>query len=131
MSFYIVTTTKFHCECIAHFTYGASQSNWLCNIDVGDTIFLSQFSYKSQDLFGPFRVTKRLFYDNSIIYPEQKYFYRVRFEPIGQIKCIEETDLYLCGIESNNVDSYFKIIKLIQQNKHLHCITLQRRLVDF
>src|SRR4030042_306237 len=86
MSFYIVTTTKFYCECIEHFTYGASQSNWLCNIDVGDTIFLSQFSYKSQDLFGPFRVTKRLFYDNSIIYPEQKYFYRVRFEPIGQIK---------------------------------------------
>lgn len=124
MSFYIVTTTKFYRECIEHFTYGASQSNWLCNIDVGDTIFLSQFSYKSQDLFGPFRVTKRLFYDNSIIYPEQKYFYRVRFEPIDQIKGIEETDLYLCGIESNDVDSYFKIIKLIQQNKHLHCISL-------
>lgn len=124
MSFYIVTTTKFYCECIEHLTYGASQSNWLCNIDVGDTIFLSQFSYKSQDLFGPFRVTKRLFYDNSIIYPEQKYFYRVRFEPIDQIKGVEETDLYLYGIKSNSVDFYFKIINLIQQNKHLHCISL-------
>jgi hypothetical protein len=124
MSFYIVTTTKFYCECIQHLTYGASQSNWLCNIDVGDTIFLSQFSYKSQDLFGPFRITKRLFYDNLIIYPEQKYFYRVRFEPIDQIKGIEETDLYLYGIESNNVEIYFKIINLIQQNKHLHCISL-------
>jgi hypothetical protein len=124
MSFYIVTTTKFYSECIDYLTYGASQSNWLCNIDVGDTIFLSQFSYKSQDLFGPFRVIKRLFYDKSIIYPEQKYFYRIRFEPLHQIKSIEETDLYLYGIESNNIDLYSKIINLIQQNKHLHCICL-------
>lgn len=124
MSFYIVTTTKFYRECIDYLTYGASQSNWLCNIAVGDTIFLSQFSYKSQDLFGPFRVIKRLFYDKSIIYPGQKYFYRIRFEPVNQIKSIEETDLYLYGIESNNIDLYFKIISLIQQNKHLHCITL-------
>lgn len=33
-------------------------------------------------------------------------------------------DLYLCGIESNDVDCYFKVINLIQQNKHLHCISL-------
>lgn len=124
MNFYIVTTTKFYRECVDYLTYGASQSNWLCNIDVGDIIFLSQFSYKSQDLFGPFRVTKRLFYDKSIIYPGQKYFYRIRFVPINQIKSIEETDLYLYGIESNNIDLYFKIINLIQQNKHLHCISL-------
>ena len=124
MSYYIVTTTKFYRECVDYLTYGASQSNWLCNIDVGDTIFLSQFSYKSQDLFGPFRVIKKLFYDKSIIYPSQKYFYRIRFEPINQIKSIEETDLYLYGIESNNIDLYFKIVNLIQQNKHLHCISL-------
>jgi hypothetical protein len=124
MSYYIVTTTKFFRECVDYLTYGASQSNWLCNVDVGDTIFLSQFSYKSQDLFGPFRVIKQLFYDKSIISPGQKYFYRIRFEPINQIKSIEETDLYLYGIESNNIDLYFKIISLIQQNKHLHCISL-------
>ncbi|HKZ38367.1 MAG TPA: hypothetical protein VJ184_11995 [Chryseolinea sp.] len=40
------------------------------------------------------------------------------------IKSIEETDLYLYGIESNNIDLSFKIINLIQQNKHLHCISL-------
>jgi len=124
MGFYIVTTTKFHRECVDYLTYGASQSNWLCNIDVGDTIFLSQFSYKSQDLFGPFKVTKRLFYDKSIIYPGQKYFYRIRFEPINQTRSIEETDLYLYGIEANDIHLYFRIINLIQQNKHLHCIGL-------
>lgn len=124
MSFHIVTTTKFYRECIDHLTYGASQSNWLCNIDVGDIIFLSQFSYKSQDLFGPFIVINPLFYDKSIIYPGEKYSYRIRFKPINQITSIEETDLYLYGIGTNNANLYFRIINLIQQNKHLHCISL-------
>jgi hypothetical protein len=124
MSYFIVTTSKFYRECVAHLTYGASQSNWLCNINEDDIIFLSQFNYKSQDLFGPFRVTNSLFYDKSIIYPEQKYFYRIKFEPIDQIKHIEETDLYLYGIESKSADYYFKIINLLQQNKHLHSISL-------
>jgi hypothetical protein len=60
MNFHIVITTKFYRECIDHLTYGASQSNWLCNVDPDDTVFLSQFSYKSQDLLGPFRVVKGL-----------------------------------------------------------------------
>jgi hypothetical protein len=124
MRYYIVTTTKFSRECVEYLTYGASQANWLCNIDIGDTIFLSQFSYKSQDLFGPFRVSNRLYYDKSIIYPGQRYFYRIRFKPIHLTKSIEETDLYLHGIQFGNNDLYYKIINLIQQNKHLHCISL-------
>lgn len=106
-------------------TYGATQSNWLANIDEGDTIFLSQFNYKSQYLFGPFRVTRKLFYNKFVIYPSQRYFYRIQFKPTTpKTKIIEETDLYLYAIQYNNIPDYFKIINLIQQNKHLHCISL-------
>lgn len=124
MRYYVVTTTKFANECLSYLTYGATQSNWLANINLNDIIFLSQFNYKSQDLFGPFRVNKSMFYNKNIIYPQQRYFYRIQFTPIATIKSIEETDLYLNGIQSKKIDSYFKIINLIQQNKHLHCICL-------
>lgn len=126
MQYYIVTTTKFANECLRSLTYGATQPNWLVNINVGDIIFLSQFNYKSQNLFGPFRVTKDLFYDKTIIYPQQRYFYRIHFKPIETIKAVEETDLYLFGIKSKNASTYFRIINLIQQNKHLHCICLTK-----
>ena len=126
MKYYILTTTKFAEECITYLTYGSTQSNWLANIDVGDIIFLSQFNYKSQDLFGPFQVTKTLFYDKTIIYPQQKYFFRIQYNPIGAIKKIAETDLYLRGIESGSIAASFQIISLIQQNKHLHCICLTK-----
>ncbi len=126
MKYYILTTTKFAEECVTYLTYGSTQSNWLANIDVGDMIFLSQFNYKSQDLFGLFRVTKTLFYDKTIIYPQQKYFFRIQYNPIDTIKKITETDLYLHGIESGNIATYFQIINLIQQNKHLHCICLTK-----
>ena len=124
MRYYIVTTTKFADKCLEYSTYGATQSNWLININVGDTIFLSQFNYKSQNLFGPLRVTKDLFYNKDIIYPQQKYFYRIQFKFIETIETIEETDLYLNGIRSEKLIFYSKIINLIQQNKHLHCICL-------
>ena len=124
MKYYIVTTTKFADECMNYLTYGATQSNWLINVNVADVIFLSQFNYKSQDLFGPFSVTRTSFYNKSIIYPQQRYFYRIQFKPIEIIKSIEETDLYLNGIQSKKTDSYFELINLIQQNKHLHCICL-------
>jgi len=120
----MLTTTKFADVCLDYSIYGASQSNWLANINIGDVVFLSQFNYKSQSLFGPLRVNRSLFYNKDIIYPQQKFFYRVQFEPIQEIKVIEETDLYLNGIQSNNVDLFVRIINLIQQNKHLHCITL-------
>lgn len=110
--------------CLNYLTYGASQSNWLVNINVADIVFLSQFKYKSQSLFGPFRVNRSPFYNKDIIYPQQKYFYRIQFEPIEDIKVIEETDLYLNGIQSENIALFVRIINLIQQNKHLHCITL-------
>jgi hypothetical protein len=124
MRYYIVTTTKFADRCLEYLTYGATQSNWLANINVGDTVFLSQFNYKSQNLFGPFQVTKDLFYNKDIIYPQQKYFYRIQFKFLETIKTIEETDLYLNGFRSENLIFYSKIINLIQQNKHLHCICL-------
>ena len=41
-----------------------------------------------------------------------------------KVKCIDETDLYLSGIQTKNVHDYTRIINLIQQNKHLHCISL-------
>jgi hypothetical protein len=110
--------------CLEYLTYGASQSNWLANIDIGDILFLSQFNNKSQNLFGPFRVNRGLSYNKDIIYPQQKYFYRIQFEPIEETKIIEETDLYLHGIQSENLASFVRIINLIQQNKHLHCISL-------
>ncbi len=107
-----------------YLTYGASQSNWLANINVGDIIFLSQFNPKSQNLFGPLQVTETLFHNNDIIYPQQRYFYRIKFKPIGTIRIIEETDLYLNGIQLEKIALYFRIINLIQQNKHLHCVSL-------
>jgi hypothetical protein len=124
MRYYIVTTTKFADECLKFLTYGASQSNWLANVDTGDIIFLSQFNYKSQDIFGPFQTSKKLFYAKDIIYPGQKYFYRIQFSPIDSVKCIEETDIYVNGIQTKNIPLYVRIINLIQQNKHLHCIPL-------
>lgn len=124
MRHYIVTTTKFADECLKFLTYGATQSNWLANIDLGDIIFLSQFNYKSQNLFGPLQTSKKLFHAKNIIYPGQRYFYRIQFNPINFVKCIEETDLYINGIQSKNLPLYVRIINLIQQNKHLHCISL-------
>ena len=124
MKYYIVTTAKFAEQCLEHFTYGATQSNWLANVDIGDTVFLSQFNYKTQQIFGPLRVVKILFYNKSIIYPAKKYFYRIQFAPVGPIYAIEETDLYLNGIQCRNADFCYKLINLIQQNKHLHCISL-------
>lgn len=119
-----MTTTKFAQQCLEYFTYGATQSNWLANVDEGDTVFLSQFNYKTQQIFGPFKVTKRMFYNKSQIYPTQKYFYRIHFLPINNIYMIEETDLYLRGVQFGDVDFHSKLINLIQQNKHLHCISL-------
>jgi hypothetical protein len=124
MRYYIVTTTKFADECISHLTYGATQSNWLANINIGDILFISQFNYKSQNLWGPFQVCKTLYFDKRIIFPQQRFFYRVSFKPFKGIKIIDETDLYLKGIHAGNEDFYFRIINLIQQNKHLHCISL-------
>jgi hypothetical protein len=124
MKYYIVTTTTFAEQCLEHFTYGATQSNWLANVDIGDIVFLSQFNYKAQQIFGPFRVVKTLFYNKSIIYPTKKYFYRIQFAPVDSIYAIEETDLYLNGIQCGNADFCYKLINLIQQNKHLHCISL-------
>jgi hypothetical protein len=124
MKYYIVTTTKFAEQCLEYLTYGATQSNWLANVDIGDIVFLSQFNYKVQQIFGPFRVVKTMFYNKSIIYPTQKYFYRIQFAPVDSIYAIEETDLYLNGIQCGNADFCYKLINLIQQNKHLHCISL-------
>jgi hypothetical protein len=124
VKYYIVTTRKFAEQCLEYFTYGATQSNWLANVDIGDIVFLSQFNYKAQQIFGPFRVVKKMFYNKFIIYPTQKYFYRIQFAPVDSIYTIEETDLYLNGIRCGNADFYYKLINLIQQNKHLHCISL-------
>lgn len=124
MSYFIVTTTKFAEQCLEYFTYGATQSNWLANVDIGDIVFLSHFNYKAQQIFGPFRVVKRMFYNKSMIYPTQKYFYRIQFAPVDSIHAIEETDLYLNGIRCGNPEFYYNLINLIQQNKHLHCISL-------
>ncbi len=124
MKYYIVTTTKFADQCLEYSTYGATQSNWLANVDIDDILFLSQFNYKTQQIFGPFQVITKLFYNKSIIYPTQKYFYRIKFAPVNRIYKIEETDLYLHGIGSGDVDFSFRLINLIQQNKHLHCISL-------
>jgi len=124
MKYYIVTTTKFAEQCLEYFTYGATQSNWLANVDIDDIVFLSQFNYKAQQIYGPFRVIKKIFYNKSVIYPTQKYFYRIQFAPEDPIYAIEETDLYLNGIRCGNADFYYKLINLIQQNKHLHCISL-------
>ena len=110
-----------------YLTYGATQSNWLANVDVGDIVFLSQFNYKTQQIFGPFQVITKLFYNKSVIYPTQKYFYRIKFASVNRIHKIEETDLYLNGIGGGDVDFAYRLINLIQQNKHLHCISLTNK----
>jgi hypothetical protein len=123
MRYYILTTTKFAKECVENGIYGSTNSNWLSNIEIDDYIFISQFNYKSQIIYGPFRVSESLFYDKNIIYPNQKYYYRIKFNN-NFPKFIEETDLYLKGIKDKKVNFSFRIINLIQQNKHLHSICL-------
>jgi hypothetical protein len=126
MRYYILTTTKFANECIKFHVYGSTNSNWLANIELNDIVFISQFSYKSQDIYGPFKVYKALFYDKKIIYPKQKYYYRIKIKPMNSkvIKVIEETDLYLQGLRNKDFNLSFRLISLIQQNKHLHSISL-------
>lgn len=124
MRYYILTTTKFAQECIRHLIYGANQSNWLVNMNKGDIIFISQFNFTSQNIFGPFRVNDTLFYDKSVIYPNKKYFYRIQIKPLPIVKCLEETDLYLHSIRSKRTNLFSRIISLVQQNKHLPCISL-------
>lgn len=130
MRYYILTTTKFASECIKFQVYGSTNSNWLTNVELGDIVFISQFSYKSQDIYGPFEVCKTLFYDKKIIYPEQKYYYRIKIKP-ANLKMIEETDLYLQGIENKNFNLASRLINLIQQNKHLHSISLTKNEGEF
>jgi len=123
MRYYILTTAKFANECIKSQVYGSTNSNWLANIELDDIIFISQFNYKSQDIYGPFKVCKTLFYDKKIIYPNQRYYYRIKIKPVN-LKIIEETDLYLQGIKDKNLNLSSRFINLIQQNKHLHSISL-------
>src|SRR3989344_1975810 len=123
MRYYILTTVKFAKECIEFKKYGSTNSNWLSNIDIGDVVFLSQFNYQSQYVYGPFKVTLPLFYDKKIIFPSKKYFYRIRLE-YDKLQYIDETDLYLNGINCKNRDFAFKLISQLQQNKHLHSICL-------
>ncbi|MCK4781500.1 hypothetical protein KAS79_01050 [Candidatus Parcubacteria bacterium] len=123
MRYHILTTVKFANECIENGIYGATNSNWLANIEFGDFVFISQFNYKSQNIYGPFKVAETLFYDKNIIYPNQKYYYRIKLDP-SKVKVIDETDLYLNGIKNENIDLAYYIINLIQQNKHLHSISL-------
>lgn len=123
MRYHILTTVKFAKECIENGIYGATNSNWLTNIELGDFVFISQFNYKSQNIYGPFKVTKTVFYDKTIIYPNQKYYYRIKFDS-KKVKMIDETDLYLNGIKNSNIELAYYIINLIQQNKHLHSISL-------
>ena len=72
MKYYVLTTTKFANECIEFKKYGSTNSNWLSNIDIGDTVFISQFNYQDQNIFGPFKVILPIFYDKKIIYPWNK-----------------------------------------------------------
>lgn len=124
MKYYVLTTAKFAQECIENNVYGSTNTNWLANIDVNDCVFISQFNYKSQNIYGPFNVTGSLFYDKNIIFPNQKFYYRIKIEPINLPTMIEETDLYLYGIKQKKADFVFRLISLIQQNKHLHSICL-------
>lgn len=123
MRYYVLTTTRFVNECIKFQVYGSTNSNWLANIELGDIVFISQFSYKSQDIYGPFKVYKTLFYDRKIIYPNQRYYYRIRIKSMSS-KTIEETDLYLQGIKNKDLNLSSRFISLIQQNKHLHSISI-------
>ena len=97
MKYYVLTTTKFANECIEFKKYGSTNSNWLSNIDIGDTVFISQFNYQDQNIFGPFKVILPIFYDKKIIYPDQKYYYRVGVE-YKKLQYVSETDFYLNGI---------------------------------
>jgi len=94
MKYYILTTTKFAEACVKFGKYGSTTSNWLSNIEKGDTVFISQFSRKSQNIYGPFKVRLPLFYEKKEIYPDKKYYYRVDIQP-DKLKSIDETDLYL------------------------------------
>jgi len=123
MKYYVLTTSKFANECIEFKKYGSSNSNWLANINIEDTVFISQFNFKSQDIYGPLKVTIPLFYDKKIIYPGQKYYYRIGVE-YKSFQYVNETDLYLSGINAEKRDFAFKLICLLQQNKHLHSICL-------
>lgn len=126
MRYYILTTVQFAKECIEFKKYGSTNSNWLSNIDIGDVIFLSQFNYQGQNIYGPFKVTLPLFYDKKIIFPSQKYYYRIKIE-YDKLQSIDETDLYLNGISCKNINFAFKLTSLLQQNKHLHSISLNER----
>lgn len=130
MKYYVLTTAKFANECIEFKKYGSTNSNWLANIDIGDTIFISQFNFKSQDIYGPFKVTLPLFYDKKIIYPDQKYYYRIGVE-YKNLQCVNETDFYLNGINSKRRDFALRLICLLQQNKHLHSICLNDQEGEF
>jgi hypothetical protein len=123
MKYYVLTTTKFVNECIEFKKYGSTNSNWLSNIDIGDTVFISQFNYQDQNIFGPFKVALPIFYDKKIIYPDQKYYYRIGVE-YKKLQNISETDLYLNGINSKKRGFALRLICLLQQNKHLHSICL-------
>ena len=130
MRYYILTTVKFAKECIEFKKYGSTNSNWLSNIDIGDVVFLSQFNYQNQNIYGPFKVTLPLFYDKKVIFPSQKYYYRIKLE-YDKLQFIDETDLYLNGINCKNINFAFKLISLLQQNKHLHSICLNEREGEF
>jgi len=130
MKYYVLTTAKFAKECIEFKKYGSTNSNWLSNIDIGDIIFLSQFNYRGQNVYGPFKVTLPLFYDKKIIFPSKKYYYRINLG-YDQLQYIDETDLYLNGINCKNRDYAFKLISLLQQNKHLHSICLNNQEGEF
>ena len=110
-------------ECINFGVYGSTTSNWLANIELDDIVFISQFNYKSQCIYGPFKVSETMFYDKKIIYPNKKYFYRIKIK-LKNSKKIEETDIYLYGINHKKQQISVRLINLIQQNKHLHNINL-------
>lgn len=123
MKYYVLTTSKFAKECIEFKKYGSTNSNWLSNIDKSDIVFISQFNYHEQSIFGPFKVNQLLFYDKKIIFPGKKYYYRISLES-ENVYTIDETDLYIHGQHSKNNDFTFRLICLLQQNKHLHSICL-------
>lgn len=130
MKYYVLTTTKFAKECIEFKKYGSTNSNWLSNINIGDIIFISQFNYQDQNIFGPFKVAMPSFYDKKEIYLNQKYYYRIGLE-YKNLQRINETDLYLNGINSEKKDSALRLICLLQQNKHLHSICLNDQEGEF
>lgn len=130
MKYYVLTTTKFANECVEFSKYGSTNSNWLSNIDIGDTVFISQFNYQDQNIFGPFQVTLPIFYDKKIIYPNQKYYYRIGFE-YKNLQYINETDFYLNGMRSEKRNLALRLICLLQQNKHLHSICLNDQEGEF